>query len=565
MMLEASLNFFLLPIKRDTPIPLVFFCKEFSMKKLLPPNYQLPSLSQLSIEQKIAQVLGFVVVPSQGWNHAETKELEAFVAQYGIGQIHLGAGNFRQTIDCIEYFQKLALEKNNIPIFFAADCEPGVPYNCGLGTELPWQMAIAATQNTEYAYWAGVITAKEARACGLDMIYGPDADLLTNAKNSIISVRSFGSDPAKTAEFIAQYVRGCQEQGVIATLKHFPGHGQVAEDSHLQLPVDTSDLAFIEKHHLPPFIAGIQAGAKAIMTTHIIFPAWDAALPATLSSAILTGLLRQKLGFSGIIATDSMRMNAISKYMPHPVEECTVAAIMAGCDLVLHPGKYEILMDVFNKALDQGRLTEKILDQAVSRVLAAKAYVLPYQLNADENMVEDFFQDKKRTDMAYQMALSSITLMPGSQEEALPNQAFDILSVLDDNFHRLSMPVSTQFVDTILAHRPQSRVYKIVENMPDAPWDEIIKNTQDTTRPMLIALFNNRHGLSDQLIARIAQLTQNRKVHSTVIFGRPYMAQVLPGQVKYCAYGAAIPSQKAAAAVVLGQHPAQGKLPVEWS
>lgn len=542
------------------------------MQSILPDNYKLPDISQLTIEQKIAQVLGFVVVPwkYETWKTRKPSEfnaLEKFIAAYGIGQIHFGYGSLEQRLDCIEHLQQLALEKSGIPIFFGADCEQGISYHCMFGTELPWQMAIGATQNTDYAYWAGVITGKEARASGLDIVFGPVADVITNTKNSIISIRSFGSDPNMVSEFVVNYVRGCQEQGVIATLKHFPGHGQVTEDSHLTLPIDSSDLSFIEQYHLPPFIAGIKAGAKAIMTAHTVLSCVDR-IPATISHPIMTGLLREKLGFQGLIVTDSMQMNAISQCMPQPVEYYAVEAIKAGCDIALHPGQCEIIMDIFKKALDEGRLTEAALDLAVQHVFAAKQWVLPYQIHPDETIAEEFFQDQNRIDMAETMAMSSVSVMPGSSFETLPNCACDIVSIIEDEQHNPCL--KPLFVDILLEHRPQSSAYKIMENMSDAKWNQLLGQMQDTQRPIVLALFcgslwfNGRTFLPADLMEDIMRLSKNRLVHSTIIFGCPYMAKNLPGKVKYCAYGATTSAQKAGAAVILGHYPAKGKLPVIW-
>lgn len=539
-----------------------------STKKLFPANYKLPNVSQLTVEQKIAQILGLVVLPCMPKDRDERISLETFISHYGVGHIHLGYGDLQQVFNCIYSLQKLALDKTGIPIFFGADCEYGIPYNFGFGTELTWQMGITATQNLDNAYQAGVITGKEARAAGLDVVYGPVADVMTNPKNSIITIRSFGSDPEVVSQYVANYVRGCQEQGVIATLKHFPGHGQVTEDSHRTLPVDTSDMAFIEKYHLPPFIAGIQAGAKAIMTSHIVFPCMDNNLPATVSPAIMTGLLRKKLGFQGLVITDNMAMNAISQCLTQTQEEYAIEAIKAGCDIVLSPGRYENLIDMFKRALDSGYLSEQALDLSVSHVLSAKQWVLPYHLNPDEHITEVFFQDQHRAEIAEQMAKDSITLMPGYTFEKLPDvTSYNIISVLDSSVYYYDNP---EFVTTILQRYPKSVVYKITENISNAKLSSIKEQLIAVKCPTIIAIFcnllwfNGLTYLSDRLIENCEWLAEDYGIHATILFGSPYMLKHLPGKIKFCAYGASAAVQKACALAILGEIPISGKLPVVW-
>ncbi len=537
-------------------------------KEIFTSSYKLPSLSELTLEQKIAQILGIAVFTKNTWDTKNPNALEKFVANYGIGQIHLAYGNLNQTLGWMDHLQELAMQKSGIPIFFAADCEQGLPHSFKFGTELPWQMALGASDNPNYAYFAGSIAGKEARAAGIDMIYGPVSDVTTNSNNMLIMNRSFGSNPEKVAEFVENYVQGCQNYGVIATLKHFPGHGQAVEDSHVALPIDDSSLDFIEKNHLVPFIAGIKAGARAIMTGHIVMSTLDKFLPATVSSAVIYDILRKKLGYNGLVITDSMNMWAIKKFLPKKREEYAVEAILAGCDLVLHPGEYEQALNIFKRNLEQGTLSEKQLNQAVARVLAAKEWVLPYKLKQDNNETEATFQDDQRENAAQQMAASSITLLPGSSFEVLPTYSMNILNIIDNNKH--DIPVSLKFSEIILQERPESQSYTISETMSEEQCQSILTQIQQSHKPIILVIlcpmmwFKGRALLPPTLLQKINEATKHSEVHSTIVFGNPYIAKELPGKIKYCGYGPSVSSQKSGAEVLLGYYPAKGRLPVIW-
>jgi beta-glucosidase-like glycosyl hydrolase len=322
-------------------------------------------VTQLTLDQKIAQVLAYGIFP-ENFDPARPNRITDFIKRYGIGSIHLAYGTFEQVCRAVNLLQEMAIQACGVPILIAADCEQGVPHSFSFGTELPWQMALGASQDPEMAYQAGLITGREARAAGIELVYGPVADVITDSKNKGIMTRAYGSEPERVADFVAAYVRGLQSTGVLATLKHFPGHGTALEDSHVALPVDESSADFIQRVHLAPFRAGMEAGAAAVMTGHVVYPALDPQRPATLSSAILEKLLRHELGFEGLLITDSIHMEAIRKLLNQSRHSSTIEALQAGADLVLHPSRLEGTRKAIFEALEQGNLTESRLDQAVA-------------------------------------------------------------------------------------------------------------------------------------------------------------------------------------------------------
>jgi beta-N-acetylhexosaminidase len=227
--------------------------------------------------------------------------------------------------------------KAKVPLLIVEDFERGSAMRLDEGTSFPTNMALAAAGDPKDAYMMGKITAIEARDVGVHWIYAPVADVNNNPENPIINTRSFGENPKRVAEFVSAYVRGVNENGGLATAKHFPGHGDTAADSHIDLPVIKADRARLDELELVPFRAAIAAGVGSVMTGHLNVPALepDANTPATLSHNILTGVLREQLGFEGLVITDAMDMGGITvRFAPG---EAAVRAVLAGADALLMP------------------------------------------------------------------------------------------------------------------------------------------------------------------------------------------------------------------------------------
>src|SRR5712692_3808405 len=263
--------------------------------------------------------------------------------------------------------------KSKLPLLVGADFERGTAMRLDEGTSFPTAMALAAAGNPRDAYTMGKVTAREARAVGIQWIYAPDADVNNNAGNPIINTRSFGEDPERVAEFVAAFVRGVQENGGLATAKHFPGHGDTASDSHLDLPVIHADRERLERLELVPFRAAMDAGVSSVMTGHLSIPALepDPNTPATLSPHILTDLLRKELGFEGLVVTDAMDMGGITAR--NAPGEAAVRAVAAGADCVLMPPVPDAAFEALQGAVKSGRISKTRLDESVRRILQAKA------------------------------------------------------------------------------------------------------------------------------------------------------------------------------------------------
>ncbi len=352
-----------------------------------PQHWVDSTLASMTLEEKVGQL--FVVEVSVVYAHEEapayTYALD-MIRRYHVGSFILAGGSILEVPVITNRLQSAA----KVPLLINGDMEAGMTYGIpwrrsrgwterlpafipGGGTQFVSQMAIGATRNPRYAHELGRITALESRAVGIHWSNSPVADVNSNPDNPIINTRSFGEDPALVAEMVKAYVGGAQGERMIATLKHFPGHGDTREDSHMQLPVLAFGRQRLDSVELVPFRAGIAAGCKAIMTSHLALPLIDPTnRPATLSRPVITGILRKQLGFEGIIVTDGMQMQGISDNFGSA--EGAVTAIEAGVDAVLGIGDIDKGYHGVLEAVRTGRLTPERIDASVRRILSAKAW-----------------------------------------------------------------------------------------------------------------------------------------------------------------------------------------------
>lgn len=335
-------------------------------------------LGAMTVEEKVGQLfIGYFegpVLSPELHNKIINKHFGGVILYNITGNIT----NSPQTAGLVRDIQTAALANGQIPLFIALDQEGGrvvrLAENEGV-TEFPGNMALGATGRTDLAAEAAAVMAGELRALGINMNFAPVLDVNSNPANPIISTRSFGSSPANVALFGGTVVKAIQEQGIIATAKHFPGHGDTNTDSHLGLPVVNKDLGELEKGELVPFRA-VAKDVSAVMTAHILVPSLDPERPATLSP-ILLDLLRNQLGFGGLIITDSLGMGAITKHWS--LEEAAVQAFLAGADVLLYgadagsrPEDSEKAFEAVVRAVYDGRISMERLDASVRRILMTK-------------------------------------------------------------------------------------------------------------------------------------------------------------------------------------------------
>ncbi|MER7106251.1 glycoside hydrolase family 3 protein [Streptomyces sp. NPDC000229] len=347
-------------------------------------------ISRMSLEEKVGQLFVMRVyghsatAPDQADIDANLKEIGVRTAAELIATYHVGgiiyfswAHNTRdphQIADLSNGIQRAALDRPTpVPVLISTDQEHGIVARIGEpATLMPGAMALGAGGSRSDARRAAHVAGSELAALGIRQNYAPVADVNVNPANPVIGVRSFGSDPRAVAGMVAAQVSGYQRAGIAATSKHFPGHGDTSVDSHYGLPTITHTLEQWRTLDAPPFRAAIAAGIDSIMTAHIVVPALDPAEdPATLSRPILTGILREQLGYDGVVVTDSLGMEGVrTKYGDDRVP---VLALKAGCDQLLNPPKLSVAWNAVLKAVQSGEISEARIDESILRILRLKA------------------------------------------------------------------------------------------------------------------------------------------------------------------------------------------------
>jgi beta-N-acetylhexosaminidase len=458
--------------------------------------------------------------------------------------------------------------KSKLPLLIGADFERGAAMRLDEGTSFPTAMALAAAGNPQDAYTMGKITVLEALAVGIQWIYAPDADVNNNPGNPIINTRSFGEDPARVAEYVTAFVRGVEENGGLSTAKHFPGHGDTASDSHVDLPVIHADRQRLEHVELIPFRAAISAGVSSIMTGHLSVPALepDPDAPATLSSHILTDLLRKELGFHGLVVTDAMDMGGITvRYAPG---EAAVRAVLAGVDALLMPPVPDAAFEALQAAVKSGRISTERLDASVRRILQAKARLgLNKDRLVDINAINQKLGSVAWQGEAQEISDRGVTLLRDSAHRlpldgTKPSRALLLALYADPEPYPgedLERELKRRF-DAVTTLRADTRF--VNANMLKLP-------SPDTYDVAILALFvrvSDRKGNVDvpaEQAALAEQLFKGGKPVITVGFGSPYLIEHFPqAETWLAAFGISDVAQISIARALFGQVPVRGHLPV---
>jgi beta-glucosidase-like glycosyl hydrolase/CubicO group peptidase (beta-lactamase class C family) len=463
----------------------------------------------------------------------------------------------------------LLQRRARIPLLVAADFERGTVMRLEDGTSFPHAMAVAATGRPDDAYAVGRVTALEARAAGVQWIFAPVADVNSNPANPIINIRSFGEDPKRVAEFVTEYVRGVQEHGTLATAKHFPGHGNTNVDSHLDLPTVPSERSTLETVEIVPFRAAIAAGVSTIMTGHLAVPALesDPESLTTFSKKITTDLLRRRMGFNGLIVTDDLSMGGVSRR--HPAGEAAVRSILAGADVLLaFRGTAVPALAALQEAAESGRLPKPCIDDAVMRILQAKAQLaLPGSRCADLNTLPKTFGRAEFRQVAADIADRGITLLR-DEEHHLPLDATRPLRVLlvavagdPDRSPGYDLEQELRWrVDSLEVLRADTRFAKV---------GSLAVPPMDSYDLLLVAMFvritasKGEIGLPAEQAAFVHRLLAENKSAVVVCFGNPYLMAEFPETKTWlAAFSSAEVAQRAAVRALFGQIPIGGKIPV---
>ena len=461
-----------------------------------------------------------------------------------------------------------------IPLLTTADFEGGAGYILDGATRLPREMAIAATRDPQLAFKAGQVAGTEARAVGVTVDFYPIFDVNNNPRNPIINIRSFGEDVGLVSEMGIAYMRGVQAGGVLATAKHFPGHGDTDVDTHLGLAKIDYPRERLDKVELAPFRAAVDAGIDAVMSAHIILAALDPTpgLPATLSRPILTGLLRGEMKFDGLIFTDSMMMNAITKNFGN--EKAAVMAVKAGADFVVHPPDEDAAFKAIKAAVESGEIPREQIDRSVERILRAKARLgLQRSRTVDVNAVETTIGGRAHEAVNAEICERALTLLKDDRNQVPLQVGKDAsilyLSVLDYPSGWREGAPSRTFVPELKKRWSRVTAVEISEKTTPNEFDLVraLARRSDAVVASVfvrIASFSGRMDLSPQAAQLLESIASDQqKPFVTVVFGNPYTAMALPKlPAEILTYEYTDAMEAAAVRALAGETAIGGKLPI---
>ena len=463
-----------------------------------------------------------------------------------------------------------------LPLMTAADFEWGVGMRLAGATRFPRAMAFGAAGDDQLAFEAGRITALEGRALGVHVDFAPVADVNNNPRNPVINIRSFGEDPSRVGALASAWVRGLQQGGMLATMKHFPGHGDTAVDSHLGLPVIPHPRDRLNAIELAPFKAGLSAGAAGVMVAHIELPALDGtAGPATFSRPVVSGLLRDEMKFQGLIYTDAMNMDAVAK-MGTPGENA-VRAVLAGIDVVLDPPDP---MDAFRglkAAVESGQLPRPRLEASVRRVLEAKARVGLHKTRAVAlDAVPTVVGTRQHASVARQVSERAITLIRDEQSNVPLKVARSgsvlFLSVLDyPRGWRIAAP-SRAFLPALRERWPDVQAIE-VSDQTTANELALIRAMAPRFDAIVAAVFvrassgTNRLDLAAPVTSLIQELGRGSMRRSqpfvAAFFGSPYAPMSVPDlPAMLLTYDFSDVAEESAVRAISGEISIGGRLPI---
>lgn len=558
------------------------------------------ALKRMSLEQKIGQM--FMV-----WSQARLMNVDSpeyIRLRDAMRKYHLGG--FGMTVGFEDGFLykneplEAALVANRLqkespfPLVFAADFERGLGFRLNDVTSFPHAMAFGAAGNVEFARQAGRMTAQEARAIGVQWNWFPVADVNSNPANPIINIRSFGEDPKQVGELVAAYIEGAHEFGMMTTAKHFPGHGDTGTDSHAAVPIVNQDKGYFEKVALPPFRAAIKAGVDAVMVAHILAPALDPGPDrvASVSPAIVTGLLKQQMGFTGLVVTDAMDMNGLTKLFPEggaaAAGRAAVAAVKAGNDMLLIPFDLEGSYNGLLQAVRSGEIPESRIDQSVLKILRAKASVgLNKATQVDIDAVPKIVAKPASLATAQEIADGAVTLVRDNRQ-VLPLKA---------TTQGTNVPVTTYqpavesrnrtlvliFTDDSRADWGRVLDHEVRVRIPDAhvmyvdPRDaagleQPVKDAVQQSERVIVAVYavpvpgklNNAGMMPDSSAAVLREVLRTATGKTVVVaMGNPYLVAQFPEiQTYVCTFSNAQVSELSAVKAMFGEIPMPGRLPV---
>jgi beta-N-acetylhexosaminidase len=566
---------------RESGTPMVFRSSQaLAVFMNSPNNWVDRTMERLSLEEKIAQM----VVPRMTTFYVSSdtdiyREWVRYVETLKVGGLIFARGDVSEMALLANDMQSRA----EIPLLISADFEWGTAMRVRRGTLFPVAMAIGATRDPDLAFRTGRAIAREARALGVHQNFGPVADVNTNPDNPVINVRAFGEDTLLVMHMANAYTQGLHAGGVISTAKHFPGHGDTNIDSHLALPVLTYDNDRLQSVELAPFRYIVDRGVMSIMSAHIAVPALgeDQARPATLSHKIMHELLRNEIGFSGLVVTDALEMRSISRN--YTVEESAVMAVEAGADMILLSPDIDEAMQSLLAAVQSGRISRDRIDRSVRRILMMK-----YWLGLHKNRIvpvpeyRSVVGNVEHRELAAEIAREAMTLVRNNDEVLPLNDDADkiVLAIIiaDRQGQRVAVtrpsssatdePAGVYFVQNLRARYKNVEVVRLDPRTNRIEYDSLFTKAARSDYIVGAAYVQARSHqgdirIPDEMREALVALSREDRPFVLISFGDPYFIRNVPEVDAYlCAYSSAEASVEAAVETILGYNNPKGKLPV---
>ncbi len=519
-------------------------------------------MASLTLDEKIGQL--FIV-------HLDPRTYGGLIDNASDAVRKLNVGGFlvprllepQEVFEESQRLQRLA----KVPLFFAADYERGVGRFNNALTELPSNMAIGATRDTLFAAAAGRLTAIEARAIGINLLFAPVVDVNNNPDNPIINIRSYGEDPELVGRMAAAFVHEAQGHGLLTTLKHFPGHGDTDVDTHSRMGFVSGDSADLEQVELRPYRIAFNRPPQpaAVMSAHLWIQALnDEPLPATFSERILDGLLRKDMGFDGIVITDDVRMGALQQ--DFSAEDRIVRPLLAGANVILTPANISRAVDIVRSSVKSGRLSAETLDRSVRRILRTKAVTgLHNDRFASEERLEELMRRPLGAYIAQAIADRSITLLKATESLPLRPDSQRIATIHLTNYRGAeSIGAAMDLFDETL--RVESARFD--EEPSVRQIDRVVEGARNAD-VVVLALYlrlvagRGQASLFAQQTELVNRLLALEKPVVLLTFGNPYAASAFrEADDIVVAYDQSLQTVYAALRVLLGEQPAPGRLPI---
>jgi beta-N-acetylhexosaminidase len=510
-------------------------------------------VSTMSLERKVGQLMSVAFHGTQ-----ITSSLEAMIRERGVGGVILYSENFTDAAGLAKLvadLDRISREAKSLPLFFEIDQEGGPVIRINKGaTILPSQMALAATADPERSVRAAAtITAAELRALGVNWNFAPVADVNDEPTNPIISNRSFSSDPARVSSLVTAAIQAYAAAGFFCCAKHFPGHGSTTTDSHTGLPKIEADRATLDRIELPPFRAAIAAGVPAIMSAHIVVPALDATpeLPVTLSKAVMTDLVRNTLGFRGIVVTDDLEMGALKSVGE---AQAGLRALQAGADYLLFRFDENAQLEghrLIADAVRSGSLSGTRLDESVRRVVDAKRRFGILDGRRDQSAPD--LAANART--ALELARGATTLLRNRGVLPLRGRIFAVSPTNAD----ISFFEGQPTLSSVIAAK---RADAITQSLPLRPSSAEIDRVVTASRAADVVVVGTTNLFAYPEQVDLVRALAKEKPVAVVALRGPYDILSIPEIAAYvCAYDSREPSLTAATEVLLGERKPSGSLP----